>query len=119
MRKPARKPLRRVDQGIGPVGSCMCSNKSPFGGFLPKAQNANGNGMNTITHRSFRLTSSPPSGIDSTRWVRACDQANSGDFEDGAVAACGKPKFRGSRDGSAGTDPLAARSNSAAQSIGG
>jgi hypothetical protein len=73
--------------------------------------------MNTMTQLSFKLTSSPPPGMASTRCVGAYDQPNSGSLDEGAVDECGKPKFRGLRDVSAAADFLAARSNSPAQSM--
>ena len=72
-----------------------------------------------MTQLSFKLISNPPSGMDSTRCVGAYDQPNSGGLDDGVVDACGKPKFSGFRDVSAAAEPLATRSNSSAQSIGG
>ena len=48
--------------------------------------------MSTRTQLSFKLTRMPPPGMDSTRWVLACDQENSGGVGDGACGECGKPK---------------------------
>jgi len=99
--------------------SRICWNKSPLAGFLPRAQKKKGRGLNTRTQLSFKLTSNPPLGRDSTRCVAAYDQPNSGGFDEGVADACGKPKSTGLRDVSAAVESPTTRSNSAAQSMGG
>src|SRR5882672_4962696 len=97
----------------------MYLNNSPFGSFLPRAQKNMGSGANTNMQRSFRLTSKPPPGMDSTRCVRACDQPKPGGFGGDGAIGCGKPKSRGCGAAEADTASLAARLSSSAQSAGG